>query len=330
MRFLALSPLAATLLAVLTTLALVAMYFLKLKRRRMLIASSMLWSKVLARHEERSLWETLRRILSMLLVVIIGLLMVFAVARPEISGINGPAGRTMIVLDASPSMSARMNDGRTRWQHAVDMANAIVDSSGSGAEFRIADTAGQTDTAFTSDRTEAKQAIRALQPMAATSRFPESEDSDTKTYFISDGVAIPAVPPTALKKIVYDTARNVGITAFEVRARSTAPLQYDAFLEVTNFGNDSRRTTVQLSEGGKGHIRREVEILPQQSFSETFDLASFEGGGLRAAIQSDGDALPSDDIAYTYLPLRKKSKVLLVTKGNAYLQAALRLSPLVD
>jgi len=306
MRFLALSPLAATLLAVLTTLALVAMYFLKLRRRRMLIASSMLWSKVLARHEERSLWETLRRILSMLLVVIIGLLMVFAVARPEISGINGPAGRTMIVLDTSPSMSARMNDGRTRWQHAVDMANAIVDSSGSGSEFRIADTSGQTDTPYSSDRNEAKQAIRTLQPMAATSRFPESEDSETKTYFISDGVAIPALPPSALKKIVYDTARNVAITAFEVRG-SSAPLRYDAFLEVTNFGNDTSKTTIQINEGGKGQIRREVEILPQQSYAETFDLASFEGGGLRVAIQSDGDALPSDDIAYTYLPLRKKS-----------------------
>jgi hypothetical protein len=39
MKFLALSPLAAILLAVLTTLALVAMYFLKLRHRRMMIAS---------------------------------------------------------------------------------------------------------------------------------------------------------------------------------------------------------------------------------------------------------------------------------------------------
>ncbi len=89
MKFLALSPFAATLLAVLTTLALVAMYFLKLRHRRMMIASSMLWSRVLARHEERSLWEKLRRILSILFAVIIGLLMVFAVARPEIAGLTG-------------------------------------------------------------------------------------------------------------------------------------------------------------------------------------------------------------------------------------------------
>jgi len=330
MRFLALSPFAAMMLAVLTTLALVAMYFLKLRHRRMMIASSMLWNKVLERHEERSLWEKLRRILSVLFAVIIGLLMVFAVARPEIENLTGSTGRTMIVLDTSPSMSARMSDGRTRWQHAVDTANALVDSSGSGSEFRIADTSGQYDSPYTSDMDDVKQVIRTLRPMAATPRLPESEDSKTQTYFISDGVAIPAVPQPIRKLMVYETARNFAITAFEVRSMASAPLQYEAYLEVTNFGNDTRRTTINISEGGQGHIRREVEIQSRQSYRETFDLSKFDGGGIRATIQTDGDALATDDIAYTYLPLKKKTKALLVTKGNAYLQTALRLDSFVD
>jgi hypothetical protein len=227
-------------------------------------------------------------------------------------------------------MSARMIDGKTRWQHAVDMANAIVDSSGSGSEFRIADTSGQHDTPYISGKDEAKQAIRTLRPLAATPRFPDSDDSDTQTYFISDGVAIPAVPQSARKVLTYDTARNFGITAFEVRSMISAPLQYEAYLEVTNFGNDGRRTTINISEGGQGHIRREVEIQPRQSYRETFDLSKFDGGGIRATIQTDGDALATDDIAYTYLPLKKKTKVQLVTKGNAYLQTALKLDSFVD
>ncbi|HET9130576.1 MAG TPA: VWA domain-containing protein, partial [Terriglobia bacterium] len=233
MKFLALSPSAAILLAVLTTIALVAMYFLKLRHRRMMIASSMLWNKVLARHEERSLLEKLRRILSVIFAVIIGLLMVFAVARPEIDGLSGSTGRTMIVLDSSPSMSARMSDGKTRWQHAMDIADTIVDSSGSGSEFRIADTSGQYDSPYIGGKDEAKKAIRTLRPIAATPQFPESDDATAQTYFISDGVSIPAVPPTARKVITYDTARNFGITAFEVRSMVSAPLQYEAYLEVT-------------------------------------------------------------------------------------------------
>jgi len=330
MIFLALSPFAVTMLAVFTTLALVAMYFLRLRHRRMMIASSMLWNRVLQRQEERSLWEKLRRILSVILAVIIGLLMVFAVARPEIAALTGSTGRTMIVMDTSPSMQARMSDGRTRWQHAVDMANTLVDSSGSGTEFRIVDTSGQYDSAYTSDAGEAKQAIRALRPMAAPPRFPESEDSSTQTWFISDGVAIPAVPQSARKLLVYEPVRNFAITAFEVRSMASAPLQYEAYVEVSNFGNDARRTTINISEGGPGRIRREVEIQSRQSYRETFDLSKFDGGGIRATIQTDGDALATDDIAYTYLPLKKKTKVLLVTKGNAYLQTALRLDSFVD
>jgi len=330
MKFFALSSFTAILLAVLTTLALVAMYFLKLRHRRMMIASSMLWSRVLARQEERSLWEKLRRILSIIFVVIIGLLMVFAIARPEIDGLTGSTGRTLIVLDSSPSMSTRMSDGRTRWQHAVDTASTIVDSSGFGSEFRIADTSGQYDSPYMNGKDEAKQAIRTLRPIAATPRFPETDDSDTHIYFISDGVAIPQVPESARKFITYDAARNFAITAFEVRPIVSAPLQYEAYLEVTNFGNDARRTTINISEGGQGHIRREVEIQPRQSYRETLDLSPFEGGGIRATIQTDGDALATDDVAYSYLPVKKKTKVMLVTKGNAYLQTALKLDSFVD
>ena len=329
MKFLALSSFAAALLAVLTTLALVAMYFLKLRRRRMMIASSMLWNRVLNRQEERSLWEKLRRILSVILVVIIGLLMVFAIARPAGESAES-TGRIMIVLDTTPSMLARMSDGQTRWQHAVDMATAIVEAGGAGSEFRIADTGGQYDSSYSGSAAEAKQTIRSLRPMAATPRFPEADPSEAEIYFISDGVAIPSVPPSANKLIVYDTARNLGITAFEVRSLASAPQQYEAYLEVTNFGNDTRKTTIQISEGGQGHIRREVEIPSGKSFSETFDLMKFSGGGIRASIQTDGDALSADDTAYSYLPLKRKTKVLLVTRGNAYLQTALKLDTFVE
>ncbi len=55
---------------------------------------------------------------------------------------------------------------------------------------------------------------------------------------------------------------------------------------------------------------------PRQSYRETFDLSKFDGGGIRATIQTDGDALATDDIAYTYLPLKKKTKVHAGNEGQ--------------
>src|SRR3979409_2257599 len=98
MRFLALTAFQSAALALITTASIIALYFLKHRRRRMVISSALLWERGLA-------------------------------TRPEIGWLNGKSQRTIIVLDTSPTMQARMSDGRTRWQHAVDAAKSLVNRS---------------------------------------------------------------------------------------------------------------------------------------------------------------------------------------------------------
>ncbi len=124
MRFLALTGLQGALLAAVTTAAIVALYFLKHRRRQVIISSTQLWKRVLENRIENSLFEKLRRYLSILLAVTTGLLVAMSIARPEMEWLTGKSRRTVIVLDTSPTMQARMNDGNTRWEHAVDAANA--------------------------------------------------------------------------------------------------------------------------------------------------------------------------------------------------------------
>src|SRR4249919_4102948 len=126
MRFLALTAFQSAALALATSAIIVALYFLKHRRRRLVISSALLWKRVLANRLENSLFERLRRILSILVAVIIGLLVAMSIARPEIDWLTGKTSRTIIVMDTSPSMQARMSDGRTRWQHAVDAAKNLV------------------------------------------------------------------------------------------------------------------------------------------------------------------------------------------------------------
>jgi hypothetical protein len=109
----------------------------------------LLWKRVLANRMENSLFERLRRFLSILIAVIIGLLVAMAIARPEIEWLTGKTHRTIIVLDTSATMQARMSDGRSRWQHATDAARKLIGQSSIRNEFRIVDTAGEFDSAFT-------------------------------------------------------------------------------------------------------------------------------------------------------------------------------------
>jgi len=90
----------ATILALLTAGAIVALYFLKLRHRRMIVASSLLWGRVLDERAAQSLWEKLRRVISIVVAVLIGLLIALALGRPEIHWLTGGGERTLLVLDA--------------------------------------------------------------------------------------------------------------------------------------------------------------------------------------------------------------------------------------
>src|SRR5215510_9300363 len=147
MTFLALTGFQTALLALVTAGAIVGLYFLKLRHRRMVVASSLLWRRVLDERQAQSLWEKLRRLISIVAAVLIGLLIALAVARPEVHWLTGGGERTLLVLDTSPSMLARTHDGQTRWQHAVDSALGTVNGSAPSSEFRVADTAGRVDAA---------------------------------------------------------------------------------------------------------------------------------------------------------------------------------------
>src|SRR5438046_5101189 len=120
MTFLALTSFQTALLALLTAGTVISFYFLKLRHRRVVISSSLLWRRVLDERQSHSLWEKLRRIISIVVTVTIALLIALSLARPEVESLTGKNERVVIVLDTSPTMKTLAADGRTRWQHAVD------------------------------------------------------------------------------------------------------------------------------------------------------------------------------------------------------------------
>src|SRR6266481_2505877 len=236
MTFLALTRIQAALLALTTTAIIIAFYFLKLRHRKVFISSSILWRRVLDDRQSHSLWEKLRRIISILVATTIALLIAMSLARPEIESLTGKNERIVIVLDTSPTMSTQTSDGETRWQHAVEKAKSLLDSGGPTTEFRVLDTAGVTASAFTTDRNEARKLIDTMSPKSADPQFPKGDGAISQVYFVSDGVAIHTTPSFVRRISVFEAANNVGITAFEIRSIPSTALGYEAYLEIQNFG----------------------------------------------------------------------------------------------
>ena len=243
MRFLALTGLQAALLALITGGAIVALYFLKLRHRRMVIASSLLWGRILDERQAQSLWEKLRRLISILAAVVIGLLIALAVARPEIHWLTGGGERTLLVLDTSPSMLARTSDGRRAGSTLLMAALRTVNASAPSSEFRVADTAGRIDAAPTTDRREIREALERMKPIAGSRSFPDKDPETAHVRFITDGVVPLPMPRGTMRESVFEEAENVAITAFEIRSTASSALAYEAYLEIHNYGNGTGKLT---------------------------------------------------------------------------------------
>jgi hypothetical protein len=328
MRFLTLSSAQFAALALVSTAIIVALYFMKHRRQRFEVSSIQLWRRVIEHHLENSIFEKLRRLLSIVLAVAIGLLLVFAIARPEIDLISGKPRRVVIVLDSSPGMQTRWADGGTRWEHAIEAAQGVMDSESVTTQFRLTDTAQAFDSAFISDRPELRRLLSRMHPGAESGRFPDV--SGTPAWFISDGVVPISVPEAVHEISVFQAVPNVGITAFEVRSIPAAPLTYEAYLEVGNFGKEGHEVEITVSGSGEHRVTKVARIAAGETVRQEMDLSSFEGGAVQASVHSDGDAFPLDDMAYSYLPMKRRAKTLLVTSGNGFLETVLKAHPLVD
>jgi hypothetical protein len=329
MTFLAMTPLQTAVLALLTTGIIVALYFLKLRHRRVVVSSSILWRRIFDEQQSHSLWEKLRRILSILVAVTIALLIALSLARPEAESLTGKNEKIVIVLDTSPTMNTHTSDGKTRWQHAVDRAKGLLDGGGATTEFRVIDTSGVTASGFTTDRNELRKLIDEISPKTADPQFPRVDDRDSQVYFVSDGVTLHNTPSTVKRISVFEAANNVGITAFEIRSIPSTPLGYEAYLEIQNFGQPAE-VGVTLSGTGGQRINKTLRLATEEIYKDAFDLSQFTGGGVRATVQSKDDALPLDDVAFAYLPVKRKTRTLLVTRGNNFLETLLKLDNFVE
>jgi hypothetical protein len=329
MNFLALSTFQTAILGLMTAATVIALYFLKLRHRRVFISSSILWRRVLDERQSHSLWEKLRRIVSIAIAVTIALLIALSVARPEIESLTGKNERIVVVLDTSPTMNTQTSDGKTRWQHAVEQAKSVLDGGGPTTEFRVIDTSAATASAFTTDRSEVRRLIDQMSPKASDPQFPKVDGRDSQVYFVSDGVAIHNTPSFVRRISVFEAANNVGITAFEIRSVPSSPLGYEAYLEVQNFGQPAE-VGITLSGTGGQRINKTLRLATDEVHKDVFDLSQFAGGGVRATVQAKDDALALDDVAFAYLPVKRKTRTLLVTKSNHFLETVLKLNNHVE
>lgn len=167
-------------------LALLA-YVIKMRRRRFEIPFAKLWERVLDQKDSNALWKQLKRLLSLLLMLLILGLLLFAVLDPTLGGVNRNARNVVVIIDASASMKAIDGGaadakpesgaaGTTRFDTAKAKAQALVDSMGGGDVAMILRVDGQATplSRFSSDAPMLRSVIEKLQPSDTPADLPRA------------------------------------------------------------------------------------------------------------------------------------------------------------
>jgi hypothetical protein len=328
MNALALPTLWAAVAVACAAIAVFVLYLLKPPPRRLLIASSLIWDRVLRESHRSSDW--LRWLISVLLAVLITALIVIAITRPQLGDAVDGASRLMLVLDNSPTMAARTTDGATRWEHAVAKARAELQARGADTQVLLADTMRRIATPGYEGRDAALERLATLRVAHGVApRIPVTADPAIEMLVFSDGVQLAGVPPHARIESVFDPVENAGITAFEVRPLPADPGRYQAFVEVTNASSADKRIELTIAGVGALRVTTTVPVAGRSSRAQTIDISTLEAGPVRASLTMPGDGLAADDTAFALLPMKRMVRVTLVTSGNPYLEKSLRAQPRV-
>lgn len=300
-----------------------AIFFMKVRHPRVLVPSLLLWRRVLDDDRQVSFWERVRKIVSYVVTVLVPLLIVVALGRPERHATGSAGGPLTIVIDSSLSMLAERPDGRTRWEAARDRALSLA---GGDADVTVLTTADGIVGGPTSDREALRLALNGVAP-AEPGPFPSTAGGPGdggQTLFITDGVTPYDVPSTVRVESVFAGADNAAITAFDVRRDWRSPGRYEAYVEIANFSAAPRQLTLAVDVAGTGIFERAIAINADEIVRHALPFEAGEGGVVRAALVNAGDdAIGQDDEAFAWVASARPAVVTLVTRRNPPLETLL-------
>ncbi len=350
-------------------LLVVSAYIIKMRRRRFEVPFSYLWKQVLEQKDANALWKHLKRLMSLLLVLAILGLILFAALDPTLGAVDRESRSVVVLFDASASMKAM--DGneagtQTRLEAAKAKAKELVDSMGGGDIALVMKVDGQATpmSRFSGDGPMLNKIIDGITasdtPADLTRALGAAADAlrDRKNplvVLISDG----AFPEAQLGNVTYEKkpqdlaaadltgidvrylpvgrrSDNVGIVAFNVRRYIANKAAYEVYIEVQNFGTEPANRQLALYNGDTAVDVKPITLAPGQRLKEIYPRLPASGDNqLRASLRpaegaGGSDPFELDDRAYALLPASKKQKVLMVTADNLFLEGAMLVYDNVD
>ncbi len=322
----------------------VVFYLLKRKRVVKLVSSTLLWQKFLSETQASAPFQKLRKNWLLILQIILLAFAVLALSRPFFATKAKPAELRVVILDTSASMQAT-DETPSRFEKARAEALKWVDGL-AGSDQMVVLQAGANTEVKQSATTEKAALRRALQACVCSDgptrlvpalRMAESlvrDQRNAEIHLFSDG-AVPELSEFENKALplfyhrVGKSSENLGIIALDVRSNPENPKERAVYASVANYSTNSQQTELELLLDDKLIETRPITVASNETSPQVFKAEQAKDGVFTVRLTAKDD-LAVDNQASIVSLLPKPVKVLLVSKGNRFLERALRAAPNVE
>lgn len=342
-------------LAGLAAAAITVLYLLKLRKRRVQVPFSPLWQQVLAhRRQVNDLWKRLRRLMSWLLHIVLLALLAFSLADPHFKAEVVEGRHIVLLVDTSGSMaSTDVSGALNRLELGKQKALEVLKTVGPEDRVMLVTFADQLMplSPFVAETSVLEPSLRDLKVLATGTSYADAlrfcADSlrDRKRgelVIISDGAGFDAAAETIgfaqtttvrhLK--IGESSGNLAVTGFNVRRYLANKLDYELFVRVESFFDRPVKAEVEIWADGRLVDSKPLDLKAREVFQQFYPSQAVAGEKLEARVRLKAadarDVFPLDDRAYALLPELGKTKVLLVTDGNLYVEGPLVLNQNID
>ncbi len=317
-----LNPWTALAAGAIAAAALVALYFLKLRRSEAPVSSTLLWKKAIQDLQVNAPFQKLRKNLLLILQLLMLLFLAAALARPVVQFTPGAGAINVILIDRSGSMNAADGGagGRTRLAEAKRRAKALVGTMDRHAQTMViafADSA-QVVQPFTTDHAALMRAIDAIEPTdrptrlklayqlaeaqgkaAAGAPASSAPAGGAQVWLYSDGRALDHDEAHLKGQLTFDAigspeTPNIAIVALDARRNYKQPEQIEVFTRLANFGPKPVQADVELKVDGQIAAVKSVSLAPHR-WEDPQWVADHQG----AADGRDPNYLAADSLSFT-------------------------------
>lgn len=336
-------------------LPLLGLYILKVRRKRVTVASTWLWQAAARDLVAQSPWQRLRARLLLLLEALALAALGLCVARPALSGARLDSTHLALVLDVSASMLAD-DGGEPRFAAAKAAAERVLGALPPAADVLLIEAGTEPSIVAPADRDlrRVRSRLRALsargveghldRAIALGSEQLAQRGGSRRIVVITDdgGVAAP-LPQTRVPLSVVRVGKpvdNAAIVRIDVgrsasRTGDGVGDRVEVFAELASFAKAPRDVFVTLKQRGSPTVlasrRLRLEAGQKAPVVLGFDAAAGDTGAGLVVELSPHDALPIDDVAYGRVPpSRKLTAISSPAHRSPWFERALLADPDLD